>query len=267
LQPIFPEVGRGSEWSGRERLFAREIGQATLVIVGTEAGRSEVERFYGVPSSRIRILPHPTPSFPTRQDEGVDAKVLERYGIRPGFVFYPAQYWAHKNHWALIEALRRLDTEHGLTLQAVFVGSDRGNEGHVRSIEERAGLAGRVHHLGFVPRDHLASLYRQAFALAYLSYFGPENLPPLEAFALGCPVVASAVSGSEEQLGDAALLVPPTDVDGVARALLSLHRDPNLRTLLIERGRKRAAQYSPDHYADDMLNTLDELEPVIRTWR
>ncbi|MFM6269445.1 MAG: glycosyltransferase, partial [Dolichospermum sp.] len=55
----------------------------------------------------------------------------------------------------------------------------------------------------------MTSLYINAFSLAFMSFFGPDNLPPLEAMALGCPVIASKVSGSEEQLGNNALLVNP----------------------------------------------------------
>ncbi len=52
-----------------------------------------------------------------------------------------------------------------------------------------------------------------------MTFFGPENLPPLEAFALKCPVIASNVSGSEEQLGDAAILVNPVNPEEIAQAI------------------------------------------------
>jgi glycosyltransferase involved in cell wall biosynthesis len=113
----------------------------------------------------------------------------------------------------------------------------------------------------------LVALYRNALALTYTTFFGPENLPPLEAFALGCAVVASAVNGSEEQLGDAALLVPPTDHVALGNAILHIHSDPGIRTRLIERGLQRAHRFTKADYVRGMVAILDELEPVIRTWR
>ena len=267
LQPVFPEVNSADEWANRERFFSHEIGQATVVIVGTDAGRNEVERLYGVPPERFRKLPHPTPSFALDAPAGSDAEALARYGLAPGYVFYPAQFWAHKNHVGLLRALKVLRDDHGLSLSAVFVGSEKGNQAHVRQVAESLGLTSRIHFLGFVSRSDLVSLYRQAFALAYVTFFGPENLPPLEAFALGCPVVASAVSGASEQLGDCALLVPPTDENRIAEALLALHRDEALRLRLVERGHKRASSYTATHFAKGMFDIMDEIEPVIRTWR
>ena len=265
-QPIFPEVATKGIWEQRERDLSRDIGQAAVVVVGTDAGRAEVEGFYGVLPERIRKLPHPTPSFamdPTPSDDGI----LAEYGLAPGFLFYPAQFWAHKNHVILLHALRLLRDDHDLELQAVFVGSDKGNEQHVRRTAQTLDVERQVHFLGFVPRPHLVALYRNAFALGYMSFFGPENLPPLEAFALGCPVVASNVPGAEEQLGEAALLVPPTSETVLAAALLSLQRNPELRHRLIERGHARARSFTAADYVEGMMGVLDELQPVIRTWR
>lgn len=267
LQPVFPEVAAHAEWEERERFFSREIGQAAIVIVGTAAGQAEVERFYGVPATRIRRLPHPTPSFALDAPTTTDDSALARYGLQPGYVLYPAQFWAHKNHVGLLRALRLLRDEHDVDLRAVFVGSDKGNEAHVRQVAESLGLGAQVRFLGFVPRSDLVTLYQHAFAMAYVSFFGPENLPPLEAFALGCPVVASDVPGAQEQLGDAALLAPPTSELQIANALLTLHRDASLRRRLIEHGHKRARAITAAHFVEGMFGIMDELEPVVRTWR
>ena len=65
-------------------------------------------------------------------------------------------------------------------------------------------------------RPELIALYRHALALTFVSYFGPDNLPPLEAFALGCPVITSAIEGVDEQLGNAALYVNPDSVSNLS---------------------------------------------------
>ena len=110
----------------------------------------------------------------------------------------------------------------------VFTGSDKGNEQLVRRKISELGLDDQIHMLGFVPRDDLKALYSTALALTFASFFGPGNLPPLEAFALGCPVIASRVPGTQEQLGDAALLFNPADPEELANAILAkaLQADP-----------------------------------------
>jgi glycosyltransferase involved in cell wall biosynthesis len=154
----------------------------------------------------------------------------------------------------------------GIKVPVVFVGSDKGNQQHVRTTAQRMGLAPDVWFLGFVPRDELIALYRNALGLVYPSFLGPENLPPLEAFALGCPVVAADVSGARDQLGDAALLVDPRRGESIALAVRALHDDPALRADLVRRGRARARQFTGDDFVRGILSLLDEFQNISRCW-
>ena len=234
LQPWFPEVSSGGTWRQRETFYGEYLRRATFIIAGTDAGRMEIERFYQVTSNRIKILPHPTPAFTLNAKESDVAGVLKKYGLRSNYLFYPAQFWSHKNHVNLLLAAAALKREHQIDLPVVFVGSNKGNEEYVREFAAQLQPAIDVAFLGFVPVEDLVALYRGAFALAYVTFFGPENLPPLEAFALGCPVIASDVSGAREQLGDAALFVDPRNPIEIAGPSNNAHDDDNLRRTLIE---------------------------------
>ena len=86
-------------------------------------------------------------------------------------------------------------------------------------------------------REDLVSLYQQALALVFPTFFGPENLPPLEAFALGCPVIASRIPGSEDQFADAALQVDPTEPEAWVEAIQNIRQDATLRASLIAKGK------------------------------
>ncbi len=93
-----------------------------------------------------------------------------------------------------------------------------------------------------------------------------DNLPPLEAFALGCPVVAANISGAKKQLGDAALLVNPRGSEDIARAIKSLHDDQALHQTLIQRGLERASKWTGQDYVKGVLAILDGFEPIGRCW-
>ena len=112
----------------------------------------------------------------------------------------------------------------------------------------------------------MVGLYRNAFALTYLTFFGPENLPPLEAFALGCPVIASDVAGAQEQLGECALLVDPKSPEEIASAIKSLRDDPDLRKTLVDCGFSRASRFTGRDYVRGVFRILDEFEPIRRCW-
>ncbi len=266
LQPWFPEVSSSGEWYRREKFYSAAIRRAFAVIAGTEAGKAEIVNFYDIPPERVSLIPHPTPAFALGASRENREEVLTRYGIPGGYLFYPAQFWPHKNHVGLLLALNLLREKHGLKLPVVFVGSDTGNIKYVRQIAENLGLSSQVHFLGFVPRDDMIGLYLNAFALTYVTFFGPENLPPLEAFALSCPVIASKVSGAQEQLGDAALLVDPRDEEEIAKAIKLLHEDSALRQKLINRGLERATKWNGEDCVKSVFAIIDEFQAIRRCW-
>lgn len=265
LQPWFPEVSADGNWQHRDTIYTAVLGRAAAVIVGTQVGKLEVERFFRVDPSRILIMPYPTPGFAAAPVEATQS-VRDKYGIAGDYLFYPAQFWAHKNHVNLLLALKLLQSRFHRPLSVAFVGADRGNLVHVKATVDRLGLTDRVHFLGFVPREDLIGLYKEALALSYVTFFGPDNLPPLEAFALGCPVIASDVAGAREQLGDAVLYVDPALPEQMAEAVLRLASEEGLRERLVDAGRKIAQARTPEGFVGEALAFLDRFEAVRRCW-
>jgi glycosyltransferase involved in cell wall biosynthesis len=266
-QPFFPEVSiTGWTWEARERAFGLNLPRASRIITGTQTGKSEILAFYGVSPENVVVVPMPVAVAEHGTEGRGHIDVRQRYGLKPDFIFYPAQFWPHKNHVNLLLALDFLKRRACVELDLVLTGSDKGNLNHISKTVAALGLTSQVHILGFVPKADLHELYREAVSLTYASFFGPDNIPPLEAFALGCPVVAAAVPGSEEQLGNAALLFDPTDPADIARAILNVHRDLRLRSQLVQRGKEIASARSPQAYVEQICRILDAFAPIRRCW-
>lgn len=265
LQPWFPEVSSNGQWEYREDYFSQHLRRAAFIITGNEAGKQELSFFYQIPDRRFRLLPHPAPEEIQISPEIVDS-TLAKYSLSPGYLFYPAQFWAHKNHANLLFALQILRDQFDKKMELVLVGSDRGNLQHICELANQLELKEQLHILGFVPREDLIALYKGAFALTYVTFFGPENLPPLEAFSLGCPVIASSVHGAKEQLGDAALFVVPTDSSQMAERIYHLSNDPALRERLIASGYERAKKWTSSDFVREVFKILDEFESIRRCW-
>ena len=266
LQPWFPEVSNNGVWEAREAAYSVFLRRALFVLTPNKVAGDELSLFYQIPRDRLRFLPHPTPlvdQLPSTEQVGT---ALAKYGLHSHYLLYPAQFWPHKNHINLLLALRVLRDTYGLDFHLVLVGADHGNQKYVEQKTLQMGLGDFVHFLGFVPREDLLALYLGAFALSYVTYFGPENLPPLEAFYLGCPVVVSNFSGALEQLGDAALFVNGSQPEEIAAAVKRLYDDPELRNALITKGRERALRYTNHDYVRDVLGLAAELEAVRRNW-
>ncbi|MFM6006882.1 MAG: glycosyltransferase, partial [Sphaerospermopsis kisseleviana] len=164
-------------WDRRENFFSKVLKRATFILTGTEVGKSEIEKFYQVPSERIKVIPFFTPQL---SPVGVTSEdLLNKYSIPPNYLFYPAQFWSHKNHIGLLLALKTLQQTYALELPLVLVGSDPGNKSYVETVTKELNLSSQVHFLGFVPQEDMVPLYSNAFALTFTTFFGPDNLPPL----------------------------------------------------------------------------------------
>lgn len=259
LQPEFPEVSANGEWARREYILRNCIARAERVLVDSETGRDHAVRFYaehGARADRIDVLPF-LPSAPVMT--GITAErrreVRSIHGVPDSYVLYPAAFWAHKNHLRIVEALARLAKQNGLRVHAVFCGArgDGGRDEVFAEVLARAtteGIRELIHTPGYVTDEELAALYAGATALVMPTFFGPTNIPVLEAWTHGCPVLTSDIEGIREQAGDAAILVDPRDVGAIAEGIARLLTDDGLRRSLAERGRGRLAQYTPaDHEA------------------
>ncbi len=264
LQPYFPEVSRCREWDYREDFYSKILRRATFIITGTKTGKSEIQRFYHISSERIKVVPFFTPQL--KLSSCSEREILNKYNIPNQYLFYPAQFWPHKNHIGLLLAVKTLREKYALDLPLVLVGSDKGNKSYVETMARELDLSSQVHFLGFVPQEDMVPLYSNAFALTFTTFFGPDNLPPLEAMSLGCPVIASNVPGAKEQLGDGALLVDPKKPEEIAGAIKLLWEDGNFRQDLIKKGLARSQKWTVKDYAQKIFSIIDEFEAVRRCW-
>lgn len=265
LQPFFPEVSiSGWTWSEREQLYSKVLPRAAYILTGTEEGRREIIQFYNIDSERIRVLPLPTPSFCFKVDDCNN--IVSNFDSGIPFLFYPAQFWPHKNHICLLYSLKLLKEKYELHFNIILTGSDKGNLEYVKKMINELNLEDSVKIYGFVHFDELVRLYRSALALVFPSFFGPDNLPPLEAFALGCPVIASNVPGACDQLGDAAFLVDMRNEEDIAIAVKTLFDNKKVREEMIARGRKRALRWTATDYVKSINDIFNEFSKYRRCW-
>jgi glycosyltransferase involved in cell wall biosynthesis len=266
-QPYFPEVSVTVwTWTERELNYSALLPRASVIITGTEVGKSEVVKYYGVNADNVTVIPFPTPPVGFRPTADEIRAVLKKYAITEKFLLYPAQLWAHKNHANLLMSLAVLQRESGFRPSLVLTGSDKGNREHVHKLVDELQLSGEVFDLGFVSREELNCLYASAVALVFPSFFGPDNLPPLEAFALGCPVVAADIPGAREQLGRGALYFDPLDPRQIAARILEVWGHSECRRRLIEEGAVISRQRTPEAYISEVCKMLDRFEAIRRCW-
>ena len=97
------------------------------------------------------------------------------------------------------------------------------------------------------------------------TFFGPTNIPVLEAWTFGCPVLSSDIRGVREQAGDAAFLVDPNSVEAIADGIYRLWTNEALRRTLADQGRQRLAAYTPEDYRRRLIEILEEAKTRVRS--
>jgi len=240
-----------------EHVVPRSIARADLVLADSAHTRSDIVSLLGVSPDKVQVLYSGVHlHFQLQPEPGEAERIRARYdlGKRP-YILSVGTLQPRKNYVRLIRAYARLTPD----AQLVIAGGRGWLYQNILAEAERHG--DRVRILGFVDDADLPALYRNAALFAFPSLYEGFGLPVLEALACGVPVVCSNGSSLPEIAGDAALLVDPFDTDGLAEAMAHMLEDADLRREMIARGLARAARFTWEQAACQLLAAFD----VVRT--
>jgi glycosyltransferase involved in cell wall biosynthesis len=151
--------------------------------------------------------------------------------------------FAHQAHKNVEACLRALATDSGLG-RLLVVGDSPWVEAVLKPLAGQLGVEARVRFLGRVSRPQLASLYRHAHGLLFMSRYEGFGLPILEAMSQDCPVICSNCGSLPEVAGDAAVVLGPDDVPGLAAAMRRLLTEPAFRSEFQSRGRHHCRRFT-----------------------
>ncbi|MBI4680616.1 MAG: glycosyltransferase family 4 protein [Nitrospirae bacterium] len=179
----FPEVSEKGEFRRREKHYKNICKWAKGVLVDSKVGKQQVMESYGLEESRIFLFFYIAPGHIYSHKVPNDFDL--RYDLPKKFIFYPAQFWEHKNHKGLISAVgKSIPVIQDLKL--VLAGSKKNGYDSAKKLVKELKIEDHVLFLGYVPDEDMPELYRRARALVMPTFFGPTNIPPLEAFVVGC---------------------------------------------------------------------------------
>lgn len=178
--PEFPEVSlSGWRFEEREAFYSGVLPRASLIVASNYEVRLAIHEFYRIPLKRILALNEPVSPLPEP-----DLSILEKHGLTKGkYLFYPAQFWPHKNHITVIEALAMMPD-----MKLVFTGADKGNQPYVMDYARQKYPEDQIIFAGFVERAQIAALYGSAYGTITAPLLEAYSLPAAEAASVHCPV-------------------------------------------------------------------------------
>jgi glycosyltransferase involved in cell wall biosynthesis len=216
--------------------------RAARLIAVSEFTKQEIVRWLHVPPERIAVTYNGVHERFAPADPAAVEAFRRREQLPERFILFVGTLEPRKNLPTLLEAYAQIAREADAPL---IIGGGKGwLYDPIFAKVEQLGLGDKIRFAGFLNNDDLPLWYQAATVFTLPSLYEGFGIPLLEAMACGTPVVSSSSSSLPEVVGDAGLIVSPTDPDELGAALLRLLREPDLRDELRERGFEQARRFS-----------------------
>jgi glycosyltransferase involved in cell wall biosynthesis len=262
-QEYFPEFFHANHELTRRQLgyqYSCKVSAATIAI--SHAVARDIVELYGIDPARVFAIPLALDPFiesALPQIERYVAAVRLKFRLGAGrYIFFPANGWPHKNHEAVVRAMRRVSRE-APGVKLLLTGCPFLLLERLKPILDEYNLHDVVHHLGYVSRADVVGLYALSQMLVFPSLFEGFGLPLLEAMYLGAPVACSGLDSLREVGGDAAHFFDPLNDEAIAEAILDVLLNEPLRRRLIAAGKEQVTRFS---YTETAQATLEVFRQV-----
>ena len=261
---FFPEFFDKTTLEWRRHTFQPSVFYADTVFTISEYSKSTLVDKFEIDPGKVTVVQLDVdPEF--LSPPGKTASLaFQQLAIPEPYIYFPANFWKHKNHSTLLRALQLLIESGYPDLTLAFTGSPKSGMERVQAEVEKLQLNRNVRFLGYQPRAIIAEIYRNSLCLAFVSLFEGFGIPILEAFHVGTPVVAARGTSCPEVAGDAAILVDEHDAADIASGLRKVIDNRDLRNDLIVKGKRRAADFS---WKKAVALTLGSFDAIIEKHR
>ncbi len=245
----------------------RTLKRAARVLTPSEFSRRAILKHYRIDEEKVVVVPNAVArQFRPIEREMARAAIQRKFGIRRPFVLTVGDLQPRKNHLGLLQAFEDvLRAEPQLQHDLVFVGKETWYSPELHRAVDRSALRDRVHFAGFVEDSDLLQFYGACDLFVFPSFYEGFGLPILEAMACARAVACSRLTAMPEVADAAGILFDPGSREQIARAMLDILLDPELRARLERLGVQRAAAFSWEKSAARTLQVYHEVAGQGRT--
>lgn len=249
----FPEVNSGLRHFYRQYRYKNICKFSNIILVDSEVGKKQVMESYKVNSNIIFSLPYVPPKYIYENNN-----YSNRLSLPDKFLFYPAQFWEHKNHALLLKSLAKVKKNHA-DIKLVVTGRKNALYKTLKVLVNNLDIEKNVIFEGKIDDKHMSTYYRNARALIFPSFFGPTNIPPLEAIACGCPMALSNIYAMPDQAQDASIYFDPLSLDSLSKSIELLWTDDDLCSDLVLNGKRVHTLWNHEHFSQKIFDILESM--------
>lgn len=253
----FPEDVKKLEAWHYKKYFPRFAKKAKRIVTVSEYTKSDIQALYKVPSEKIDVVynacgPH---FFPIPSEE--QQAVRDQFSSGQPYFHSVGAIQPRKNLVNLIAAFDLFKAKSGAPHKLLIVGRKAWNFEEIIHSYAESAYKDDIVFTGYVTDEELNRIYASSFGLCYVPYFEGFGIPLVEAMTCQVPIITANVTSMPEVAGDAALLVDPRQPEEISEAMLRFLNEPELRTQLVEAGKKRIENFSWDRSAERLWEILN----------
>ncbi len=233
------------------------VAAADRIITVSRFNEREILHYYPKASGKITVIPngiHPT--FAPQHDPEPLRKIREREKIPARYFLYVGSLRKYKNLRRLLKAFSLLAGPLRSTVGLVVAARVEPQFSDILQVARNLGLYEAVRFVGHLPPEELALLYSGAIAFITVSLYESFCYPAVEAMACGTPVIAPNHLALPEVTQGAALLIDPLSPEAITDAMERMATDEAMRQLLVEKGLRRAKDFTCRATAEQVAKVL-----------
>ena len=239
----FPENFDKRTLFWRNFIYKKMAKKSSQIITESKFVKEDIVKFLNYNEKKIHVIESPPYFDSIYNDIETGENFLRYFSYRGDYIFFPAQFWKHKNHERVLKAFVKI-SEDNHYIKIILTGNKDREYESILSLVKSLGIEKKVIFMHLVPQKFMPFLFENALFTIAPTLHESISIPVFEAFKFGSPVCASGILGIKDQVGDSGLLFDPKSIESIYSCMNKLSKNKRLREDLIVKGKKRVEYFS-----------------------
>ena len=238
--------------------FPKFAKKAVRIGTVSNYSKQDITNSYNINPDKIDVMYNGANATYNPINETQKKASREKYASGHDYFIFIGNLHPRKNVGRLLKAFDEFKKEIKREFKLVIVGGRFFKTGEIKESFRNLKYKEDIIFTGRLSPGDLKEVLGAATALTFVPIFEGFGIPNIEAMYCDVPVITSNETSIPEVVGDAALLVNPFSINEIKEAMIKIWEDENLRSRLIERGRKRREIYSWENTADNLWKCIEK---------
>jgi len=228
----FPEFFSAESRAFRAVSYMNYINRADSVVVSYDHVKGDIKNFFNKNDESIFVILLKMSNLWFKKYDHLKFKRIE---IVDKYLFYPANFWKHKNHHRLVEAIKYLKVNNNLHINLILTGDFNTTEGPIlNKLIEEFDLMCQIKILGIVSEEELFHLYKNSIGVVIPTLYEAGSFPLMESILMEIPVICSNVTSLPETIGNEMFIFDPYSIEDISKKIELLWNSKEFRNQSIE---------------------------------